>query len=166
MKILNAKYHSWSIFCGFHFSFWTRPSGSLSYISPRFREFQTWGHLSDNRNSLFFVTSHRRCQLEAYIHAMCKYLLHRIPRKHGMASPACPDKSGFKINVCMVYLWHDTDRLNLWHDTDRLNSINWEQNRYHFHLLRHTSNTDWPRIEPESPRSAANLLARIQRERE
>jgi hypothetical protein len=143
MNILSAKYHSLSIFCGFPFSFWTVPSRSLTYISPRFRELQIWGHLSDNRNSLVFLTSHRRCQLEAYIHAMCRYLLHRYPRQHCVASPACPDKSGFNIKVCVVYLWHDTDRLN---------SIYSEKNLYRFHLFRHKSKTDWPGIETGSPR--------------
>jgi len=153
MNILSAKYHSWSIFFGFHFLFWTRPSGSLSYISPRFGELQTWGHLSDNRNSLFFVTSHRRCQLEAYIHAMCRYLLHRSPRQHGVASPACPDKSGFNIDVCMVYLWHGTDRLN---------SIYSEKNLYNFHLFRHNSNTDQPgsNLDLRGCRWATNLLGK------
>ena len=142
MNVLNAKYHSWSIFHGFLFSFWTRPSGSLSYISPRFKELQTWSHLPDNRNSLFFVTNHRRCQLEAYIHAMCKYLLHRYPRQHRLASPTCPDKSGFNIKLLngLFVAWY----LQAKFDTLGENPISFS------HIPPQIEH--WPGIEPGSPR--------------
>jgi hypothetical protein len=61
----------------------------------------------------------------------------------------------------MVYLWHDTDRLN---------SIYSEKNLYHFHLFRHKSNTDQgSNPDLRGCRSAANLLGKAtekDRERE
>ena len=148
------------------FYFELRPSGSWSYVSPRFRELHTWCHLSDNRNSLFFVTSHRRCQ--SPICAMCRYFsgdsytVIQLWFKGSQASPACPsDKTGFNNIDCIVYLWHDTYRLKSKHSEK--NSIIYTYSASNLILMT----GDRIRISAVAGRRLTSWVsARLQRERE